>query len=156
MLPGLQRVVHCFPPDGAQSGKIQRWLQKKKKRFLGHVSGFVSTSAEIDQRCCQNELLVMTMKIPAFAHCVCVPCFSPAPPKWFFQLLCKWVLFDNHAAFPAFCCFFLHKQAREKLVPRFRFLHIRLQTCYSIWLHAGHWLGEERNAIENVFFGIAW
>lgn len=38
-----------------------RWYTKC---YLGHVRRFVSTSAHINRHCCQNELFLMTMKIP--------------------------------------------------------------------------------------------
>lgn len=65
---------------------VQCWLKKKKKKsYLEHDSGFVSTSAEIDRHGCPNELLVMTMKIPVILHHICVQAFSPLLLKLFIQ-----------------------------------------------------------------------
>ena len=66
-----------------------------KKRYLGRVSGFVSTSAEIDRRGCQNELFVMTMKIPVKAHHICVP----SSPEIILSAVSEPVLFNNLTAY---------------------------------------------------------
>lgn len=76
---------YCFPPCARVAQKSEL-IWKPNSVTLGHVRGFVSTSAEMDLRSCLMVLFGMTMKIPVssvafefhpFSRCCRNDSFSP-------------------------------------------------------------------------------